>query len=66
MNKVNILGTKYTILCWSGGKDSTATVILAHENHIKIDNIIMSEVMFDKSKGISNEDEEHMEFVLMC
>lgn len=63
MNKVNILGTTYTILCWSGGKDSTAIVILAHENKIHIDKIIMSEVMFDKSKGISNEDEEHMEFV---
>lgn len=51
------------IICWSGGKDSTATVILAHENKIHIDKIIMSEVMFDKSKGISNEDEEHMQFV---
>jgi len=49
MNKVNILGTTYTILCWSGCKDSTATVILAHENKIKIDKIVMSEVMFDKS-----------------
>lgn len=52
------------VICWSGGKDSTATVILAHENNIKIDKIIMSEVMFDKSKGISNEDEEHMNFVI--
>ena len=51
------------VICWSGGKDSTATVILAHENNIKIDKIVMSEVMFDKSKGVSNEDEKHMEFV---
>jgi 3'-phosphoadenosine 5'-phosphosulfate sulfotransferase (PAPS reductase)/FAD synthetase len=51
------------IICWSGGKDSTATVILAKENKIHIDKIIMSEVMFDKAKGISNEDEEHMKFV---
>ena len=51
------------VICWSGGKDSTATVILAKENNIHIDKIIMSEVMFDKSKGISNEDEEHMNFV---
>ena len=51
------------VICWSGGKDSTATVILAKENKIHIDKIIMSEVMFDKSKGISNEDEEHMQFV---
>lgn len=36
------------VICWSGGKDSTATVILAHKNNIKIDYIIMSEVMFDK------------------
>jgi len=51
------------VICWSGGKDSTATVILAYLNKIHIDIIIMSEVMFDKSKGISNEDEEHMNFV---
>lgn len=51
------------IICWSGGKDSTATVILAYENGIHIDKIIMSEVMFDKAKGISNEDDEHIKFV---
>ena len=51
------------IICWPGGNSSTAMRILAHENNIKIDKIIMSEVMFDIKNNISNEDEEHMEFV---
>ena len=36
------------IASWSGGKDSTATIILAHEHNIRIDNIIFCEVMFDE------------------
>ena len=45
---------------WSGGKDSTATIILAHLHNIPIDGIIFSEVMFDKSRGISGELPEHI------
>lgn len=36
-----------TILSWSGGKDSTASLILAYENKIKIDEVIFSEVMWE-------------------
>lgn len=51
------------IVSWSGGKDSTATIILAHQHNIPIDRIIFAEVMFDKKKGISGELPEHMNFV---
>lgn len=46
---------------WSGGKDSTANVALAHINDEPHGKIIMSEVMFDKN--ISGELPEHMEWV---
>ncbi|WP_251208163.1 adenine nucleotide alpha hydrolase family protein [Acetatifactor aquisgranensis] len=49
------------IISWSGGKDSTTTVILAHEHNIKIDHIIFCEVMFDKKT--TGEMPEKMEFV---
>ena len=37
------------IASWSGGKDSTASIILAHERNEPLDLIIFSEVMFDKT-----------------
>ena len=46
---------------WSGGKDSTASIILAHERNEPIDAIIFSEVMFDKN--ISGELPEHIDFI---
>jgi 3'-phosphoadenosine 5'-phosphosulfate sulfotransferase (PAPS reductase)/FAD synthetase len=49
------------IASWSGGKDSTASIILAHENNEPLDLIIFSEVMFDKD--ISGELPEHIDFV---
>lgn len=49
------------IASWSGGKDSTASIILAHENNEPLDLIIFSEVMFDKE--ISGELPEHIEFI---
>lgn len=52
---------KKYIASFSGGKDSTASVILAHENGDPLDLIIFSEVMFDE--GISGEPPEHMEFI---
>lgn len=52
--------SKY-IACWSGGKDSTASIILAHEYGEPIDEIIFSEVMFDEK--ISGEPPEHIEFI---
>lgn len=52
---------KKYIASFSGGKDSTATVILAHERGEPLDLIIFSEVMFDKD--ISGELPEHIDFV---
>lgn len=52
------------IASWSGGKDSTASIILAHEHGEPLDMIIFAEVMFDKE--ISGELPEHMEFVHMA
>lgn len=49
------------VISWSGGKDSTATIILAHIHNIPIDKIIFSEVMFDETT--SGELPEHIEFV---
>jgi 3'-phosphoadenosine 5'-phosphosulfate sulfotransferase (PAPS reductase)/FAD synthetase len=50
-------------LSWSGGKDSTASIILCYENGIEIDGIIFSEVMFDHSRNISGENPEHIDFI---
>lgn len=49
------------ISSWSGGKDSTATIILAHEHQEPLDLIIFSEVMFDDN--ISGELSEHIDFI---
>ena len=49
------------IASWSGGKDSTATIILAHIHHEPLDEIIFSEVMFDEK--ISGEIPEHIDFI---
>lgn len=51
---------KYIASC-SGGKDSVATVILAHENNEPLDLILFSEVMYDEN--ISGELPEHIEFI---
>lgn len=48
---------------WSGGKDSTASIILEHIHGLPPSKIIMSEVMFDKKRMISGELPEHMEWV---
>lgn len=55
---------KRHIVLWSGGKDSTATIILAHELGLKIDLIIMSLVWFDKKKKISAENTAHLKWVI--
>ncbi|MEY8334975.1 hypothetical protein AALB53_18000 [Lachnospiraceae bacterium 47-T17] len=46
---------------FSGGKDSAATIILAHEFHIPLDEVIYSQVMF--SDTISGELPEHVNFI---
>lgn len=49
------------VCSYSGGKDSTATVILAHEHNEPLDLILFSEVMFDEN--ISGELPEHIDFI---
>lgn len=49
------------IASWSGGKDSTATIILAHEHGEPLDVIIFCEVMFDDNR--SGELPEKIDFV---
>ncbi len=48
---------------WSGGKDSTASVILAHLLHLPISKIVFCEVMFDRRRNISGELPEHIDFI---
>ena len=48
---------------WSGGKDSTASIILAHLNNEPLDTIIFAEVMYDKNRGISGENPNHIHFI---
>ena len=48
---------------WSGGKDSTASIILCYEKGIPLDGVVMSEVMFDHSRGISGENPKHIKWV---
>lgn len=52
---------KTYIASFSGGKDSMATIILAHEHHEPLDLIIFSEVMFDENT--SGEFPEHIQFI---
>ncbi len=52
------------IVSWSGGKDSTATIIIAHELGLPIDLIVISLVWFDKKRKIYGEYPEHVEWVL--
>lgn len=48
---------------WSGGKDSTASIILAHLHNEPVDSIVFAEVMFDKADGISGENPRHIDFI---
>lgn len=49
--------------CWSGGKDSTASIILEHTHNLPLSTIIFSEVMFDNNRNISGEFPEHIKWV---
>lgn len=51
------------ICSWSGGKDSTATIILAHLNNEPLDIILFSEVMYCNKRGISGENPRHIDFI---
>ncbi len=50
---------------WSGGKDSTASIILEHELDLRHppSTVVMSEAMFDLKRNISGELPEHIEWV---
>lgn len=52
---------KTYIASFSGGKDSMATIILAHEHKEPLDMIIFAEVMFDEQT--SGELPEHISFI---
>ena len=49
------------IASFSGGKDSAATIILAHLHNEPLDEIIFSEVMFDENT--SGEYPAQMDFI---
>lgn len=52
-----------TYLSWSGGKDSSASIVLCYEKGIPLDGVVMSEVMFDHSRNISGENPKHIKWV---
>lgn len=54
---------KLHIVSWSGGKDSTATIVLAHEHGLPIDLIIICLIWFDKKRGIYAEYPEVIEWI---
>ena len=51
------------VLSWSGGKDSSASIVVCYENNIHIDAVVMSEVMFDHLRNISGENPKHIKWV---
>lgn len=51
------------IVSWSGGKDSTATIILAHELGLPVDLIIISLVWFDKKRKIYADKTNHIKWI---
>lgn len=54
----------YRVVLWSGGKDSTATIILAHEKGEPIDLVLMSLMWFDKKRKIPAENKKHLDWVM--
>ena len=57
------------IIAWSGGKDSTATIILFHEHYDEIVHmgdtvtILFAEVMYDNHRNISGHNPEIIKFI---
>lgn len=51
------------VMCWSGGKDSTACIILDHIYEHSINLILISLNYFDKKKGIYADHPQHIEFI---
>jgi hypothetical protein len=52
-----------TYLSWSGGKDSSASIVVCHENGIHLDGIITAEIMFSHEKNISAEHPDHIKWL---
>ncbi len=50
-------------LSWSGGKDSSASIIVCYEHGIPLDGIVFCEVMFDRSRNISGENPKHIKWI---
>lgn len=51
------------ICSWSGGKDSSCSILLAHLLGEPLDTIIFAEAMFDRNKGISAENPIHIQWM---
>ena len=54
---------KTRIISWSGGKDSTATIIRAHELGLRVDVIIICLVWFDKKRGIYGDSPKKLDWI---
>lgn len=54
---------KLRVVSWSSGKDSTATIVLAHEHGLPLDLIIISLMWFDKKRKIYAEYPEVVEWI---
>lgn len=52
---------KKVVACCSGGKDSVCDLIIGHQNGEQLDEVVYSEVMFDKDT--SGEMPEHRDFI---
>lgn len=50
-------------LMWSGGADSTASLLICAEKGIPLDGVVMSDMYFDVKNNISAEHPEHINFV---
>ncbi|MCR5144744.1 MAG: hypothetical protein K6B67_05490 [Lachnospiraceae bacterium] len=64
----SVISTNH-IICWSGGKDSTATVILFHEHEKELlkpgdkVTILFVEVMYDLKRNISGHNPDIIDFI---
>ena len=50
-------------ICWSGGKDSTASIIICWLLGMPITGIVFSEVMFSHEENISGENPVHIDWI---
>lgn len=64
---VTLDNSKVYVQSWSGGKDSTASIVLEHMHRERLgippSKVVMAEVMFDNERGITGEYPDHMEWV---